>query len=189
MITFDPRGTSPLRIRLLRVVLPLLLFVGYLAFRAYPAADGRIPLGEAIVMGVVLMMLALVAVVALSDLFAPARIVRAESPSELELTARLTPIADIEETAAQACAAEIRRLDALLRGDAGVIHGTLPDNQPTEPLLTHEYAPQHHTPPRGFPAIPVNALSAYGEFRLLPEPPPEIYIPGSDTGRHHRDED
>lgn len=175
MITFDPRGTSPLRIRLLRVALPLLLFGGYLALRAYPAADGRIPLGEAIVMGVVLIMLALVAVIALSDLFAPARIVRAESPSELELTARIAPVADVEKTAAQVCAAEIRRLDALLRGDVGTIHGTLPDNQPAEPLLTHEYAPQHHTPPRG--------------FRLLPEPPPEIYVPGSDTGRHHRDED
>lgn len=180
MITFDPYGPAPLAVRIGRVLLPLLLCAGYLGLRVYPATDGRIPLGEVIVMGVVFAGLVLVALVAAADLIYPARIVRADSPSELEITAALTPVADIEATAAQACAAEIRRLDALLRGDEWRRHsGTLPvvkDGPPEftvvspgwhkcpggpcteidEPeLMTHEFTPMHHTPPRGIPVITV----------------------------------
>lgn len=217
MITFDPVTPAPLATRITRVVLPLLTCFGYLAFRAYPAAQGRIPLGEAVVMGLVIMGLAMVACIALGDLIYPltSRARRRPGSEELEITAVHARIADADTVVAQACAAETARLDALIGFDAprGLFRGVLPadwgtqhlsaynaqvrralfeDTQPYD-LLTHEFQPQHHTPPRGFafPRIPVNALSADGEFRLARPDllPPEIYIPGSDTGRHHRDED
>lgn len=153
MITFDPYGPAPLAVRLGRVLLPLLLCAAYLTFRVYPATGGRIPLGEVIVMGIVFAGLVLVALIAAADLIYPARIVRADSPTALEITAVMTPVADIEATAAQACAAEIRRLDALLRGDEWRgCSGTLPVEIDEPELMTHEFTAMHHTPPRGIPA-------------------------------------
>lgn len=154
MITFDPYGAASPVVRVFRVLLPLLLCAGYLVFRVYPATDGRIPLGEVIVMGIVFAGLVLVALIAAADLIYPARIVRANSPSELEITAVITPVADIEATAAQACAAEIRRLDALLRGDEWRgCSGILPVEIDELELMTHEFTAMHHTPPRGIPAV------------------------------------
>jgi len=195
VITFDPITPAPLATRIARVVLPLLTCFGYLAFRAYPAAAGRIPLGEAAVMGVVLMALAMITCVALGDLIYPAtpRARRRPSTEELEITAVHTPIADADTVVAQACAAETARLDALIGFDAprGLFRGVLPadwgtqhlsaynaqiqralfeDTQPYD-LLTHEFQPQHHTPPGG---IPVSG--------------PDLDYDEAPTGRHHRDE-
>jgi len=205
VITFDPVTPAPLATRIARVVLPLLTCFGYLAFRAYPAAAGRIPLGEAVVTGLVIMGLAMVACIALGDLISRAR--RRPGSEELEITAVHARIADADTVVAQACAAETARLDALIGFDAprGLFRGVLPadwgtqhlsaynaqvrralseDTQPYD-LLTHEFQPQHHTPPGGFVAPPAGAIRLARPDLL----PPEIYIPASDTGRHHRDED
>lgn len=200
MITFDPVTPAPLATRIARVVLPLLLCFGYLAFRAYPAAEGRIPLAEAVVMGLVLMGLAMVVCIALGDLIYPAtpRARRAATSDDLEITAVHAPIADADTVIATTYAAELARFDALIE-----------DTQPYD-LLTHEFHPEHHTPPGGIRLARPDLL------------PPESYIPpvvtggtirwpeGSvteldaptalhvlrgelydapDTGRHHRGED
>jgi len=200
VITFDPVTPAPLATRIARVVLPLLTCFGYLAFRAYPAAAGRIPLGEAVVMGLVIMGLAMVACIALGDLIYPltSRARQRPGSEELEITAVHARIADADTVVAQACAAETARLDALIGFDAprGLFRGTLlqpnvermardlgygphdvaqvvelmaegvqrsaynaqvrralfEDTQPYD-LLTHEFQPQHHTPPGGFEHI------------------------------------
>ena len=224
MITFDPITPAPLATRIARVVLPLLTCFGYLAFRAYPAAAGRIPLGEAAVMGVVLMALAMITCVALGDLIytLTSRARRRPTTEELEITAVHTPIADVDTVVARSCAEEIARLDALTAPrdgwqdtgwttegvvmrenvadrwtwlhdwtkDAGIIHGTLPPVRPralledTQPydLLTHEFQPQHHTPPRGFQVTHAELDAADAQWRAA------VGLAGL-TGRHHRDED
>lgn len=240
MITFDPVTPAPLATRIARVVLPLLTCFGYLAFRAYPAAAGRIPLGEAVVMGLVIMGLAMVACIALGDLIYPltSRARQRPGSEELEITAVHARIADADTVIARSCAEEIARLDALCAPrdgwqyvglteggvtatlaetsrrwvqlhdwtkDAGIIRGTLPpdvrrralseDTQPYD-LFTHEFQPQHHTPPSGFTApfvVPDSTPRVTGGT---------IHWPGGDemlnaaqaqqllaTGRHHRDED
>jgi hypothetical protein len=192
VITFDPVTPAPLAVRIARAVVPLGIFAGYLAFRAYPAADGRIPLGEAVVMGLVLMGLAMVACIALADLVSPIRVVRAASPAELELTAEMAPVADPASAVVAAFEAETERLARLLpeRPTQNLpAVGALPDDWSTPDLtahntrlwhalnddtveydlLTHEFQPQHHTPPSGFPAVDPDEMSST-----------------LSTGRHHR---
>lgn len=210
MITFDPVTPAPLATRIARVVLPLLLCFGYLAFRAYPAAEGRIPLGEAVVMGLVLMSLAMVTCIALGDLIYPAtpRARRRASTEDLEITAVHAPIADADTVIATTYTAELARFDALIG-----------DTQPYD-LLTHEFHPEHHTPPGGF-AILVDIpgvghgvpVAHYAAERYIPpvvtggtirwpegsvtelDAPTALHVlrgelyDAPDTGRHHRDED
>jgi len=162
-------------VRLVRVVVPLFLFFAYLLGRAYPAADGRIPLGEAAVMSVVLIGLAFVGLIALGDLIAPLTPrVRSRLDSDaLEITAAHAPITtDIEaaiETAREQSwprnsgtllqpaveqmardlgygPYDLAEIVAMVARDRTPIEDTAPLE-----LFTHEYTPQHHTPPRGFP--------------------------------------
>ena len=218
MITFDPVTPAPLATRIARVVLPLLTCFGYLAFRAYPAAAGRIPLGEAVVMGVVIMGLAMVACVALGDLIYPAtpRARRRPTTEELEITAVYTPIADAETVVARSCAEEIARLDALTAPrdgwqdigftNSGVIHGTL--LQPNVERMARElgYGPHDVA---GIVAMMADAEQTRAEledtppggFTMYPDGGPDPFeVPGSwtswvgqqhgtVTGRHHRDGD
>ena len=214
MITFDPVTPAPLATRIARVVLPLLTCFGYLAFRAYPAAQGRIPLGEAVVMSLVIMGLAMVTCIALGDLIYPATPRARQRPTteELEITAVHAPIADAETVVARSCAEEIARLDALIayagedaRATAGLFHGTLPagplgartpfveleDTQPYD-LLTHEFQPQHHTPPGGFTMYPDGGPDPFevpGSWTSWLRREHEHAVDEAPTGRHHRDED
>lgn len=174
MITFDPVTPAPFAVRLVRAIVPFAMCFAYLAFRAYPAVDGRIPLGEAIVMGLVLMGLAMVGLIALGDLLYPAapRARRRATSEELEITAVHAPIADAATVIAASYAAELAEFDAWVE-----------DPQPFEPLFTHDYAPQHHTPPGGFAAVTadVDAPTALHVLRG------DLYD-AADTGRHHKGE-
>lgn len=229
MITFDPVTPAPLATRIVRVVLPLLLCFAYLAFRAYPAAEGRIPLAEAVVMGVVLMSLAMITCIALGDLIYPAtpRARRRATSEELEITAVHAPIADADTVVARSCAEEIARLDALI-GYAGELprkwgtetlsarnavlaRALFEDTQPYD-LLTHEFHPEHHTPPGGIrviddgsdtliPGYPnqiaddPEVLARVVREQVELDAPTALHVlrgelyDAPDTGRHHRDED
>lgn len=219
MITFDTHGDTPLSVRIVRVVVPLLLFFAYLLGRVYPAADGRIPAGEALVMGVVLIGLAFTGLIALGDLIAPLTPrMRSRLDSEaLEITAVHAPVVtDIDAAIEAAVEASWPRntvtVPAAMFFGQGRMTGTLNDHVNIQPgpgpdeyvvtipddataplhLFTHDYAPQHHTPPRGFPAIPVDRFdgrtwTSTGLRLARPDLlPPEIYIP--QAGRHHRND-
>lgn len=142
MITFDPHEPAPVAVRWARAIVPFVLFFSYLAFRVYPATDGRIPIGEAAVAGLVLVGLVLVGFIALGDLVAPisARARHAAEPEDLELTATLAPVVtDIDAAIEAAVETSWPRSTGVLFDD-------------TDRLYTHDYEAMHHTPARGFPA-------------------------------------
>jgi hypothetical protein len=187
VITFDPITPAPLSVRIVRPLAAFALVFAYLGFRVYPAAGGRIPLGEVVVMSLILIGVVLMGFVALGDLIAPLTPRAKRPPSELEITAVHAPIADADTVVRAACEAEIARLDALTapQDGSGVLHGTLlqpnvelEDTQPYTPLFTHDYEAMHHTPARGFPAIETASLE-----RLTGRVPSPFL---RDTGRHHR---
>jgi hypothetical protein len=188
VITFDPVTPAPLSVRVVRALIPFTLFFGYLLGRAYPAADGRIPLAEAIVAGVVLIGLVFAGLVALGDLIYPAtpRARRRAASEDLEITAVHAPIADAQTVVAATYAAEVARLDALIE-----------DTQPFTPLFTHDYDPQHHTPPGGFRVPDMTPVVTGGKIRWIDGGTTELdaataqhVLRGElfevpDTGRHH----
>lgn len=210
MITFDTRGDTPLSVRLARVVVPLLLFFAYLLGRVYPAAGGRIPAGEALVMGVVLIGLAFTGLIALGDLIAPLTPrVRSRLDSEaLEITAVHAPVvtdidAAIDDAREQSWPRnagtllqpaveqmardlgygphDIAEIVAMVAKDRASIEDTAPLH-----LFTHEYHAQHHTPPRGLAAVsgsPDQFESDVEDWwdRHLDDPRP--------AGRHHKTKD
>lgn len=221
MITFDTHGDTPLSVRIVRVVVPLLLFFAYLLGRVYPAADGRIPAGEALVMGVVLIGLAFTGLIALGDLIAPLTPrMRSRLDSEaLEITAVHAPVvtdidAAIDDAREQSWPRNTVTVPAALFFGQGRVTGTLPPepyvqvgagpdeyivtipDDATAPLhlFTHDYAPQHHTPPRGIrlvgdhgeglraylaPALAKVAADLVEDARRMRPPA---------AGRHHRND-
>lgn len=193
MITFDTSRTTPWGVLIARVLGPFGLVASYVFGRVYPAVNDRIPIAEAGVMTLVLMGLVLVGLVAAGDL--AVRIRDARDPGldsdALEVTATIAPITDVDTVVARACAAETRRLDALLGVDAPDLNAferrrraLVEDTEPYD-LFTHEFHPQHHTPPGGF-RIHDEIVWPEGPFRLARPDllPPEIFIPNAPTTIH-----
>jgi hypothetical protein len=211
VITFDPITPAPLSVRIVRPLAAFALVFAYLGFRVYPAAGGRIPLGEVVVMSLILIGVVLMGFVALGDLIAPLTPRAKRPPSELEITAVHAPIADADTVVRAACEAEIARLDALTapRDGSGVLHGTL--LQPAVEQMTRELGYSPHDIAKivtmvaegsRAPAVELEDTQPFvplfthdyeamhhtppGGIRLARPDllPPESFIPG--TGRHHR---
>lgn len=205
MITFDPREPAPLSVRWARVIVPLAMCFSYLTLRVAPAAHERISLAELLASGALFVGLTFVSFVGLGDLLYPATPAEKAVEDDPEFTSQFAAVPAMSpvEEAFQAgwfpssygwppARGDLRTAlpglatsAALLReaAETDVMTG---DTEELE-LLTHEYAPLHHTPPRGFPRIsewpPTGAqLAASGTVTgRVPTPEPRT------AGRHRRE--
>lgn len=168
---------APREVLWARATVPVIMLFVYVAFRAYPMADGRIPLGEVLSVGAIILGLSVLALTAFAELVLRERTgPQLAEPSAEETTAVLptpmprTPVMmlDDEDRARihskpilgglTAAARDIEELNRLV--DHGRLTGAL-----THPdvLLTHE-----HTPARGLDLGAISAALDGGPRPTLP---------------------
>lgn len=167
---FATLGPAPTSVRWARVIAPLVMCFAYLALRVAPATHERIALAELLTSGVLFVGLTFLAFIALGDLIDPEPL-----PPRLEddVTQAMPPVdgwryAGLTKGGWRyvgltegGVTAKVTYADLALMfperfaPGAGRIVGSIEYEPATEELelLTHEYVPQHHTPPRGFPSI------------------------------------
>src|ERR1700754_3228954 len=145
-------GPAPRAVMVARVVAPVVLIFAYVAFRAVPAVDGRIPWFEVLSAGVAIAGLSIVTALALVDLALRPAIERVENA--LEITAAQQPVWDIDELIGYHREQFLTLVDQgeLAEGWSDAVKAAFPTlrEEPEPNLITHEFEALHHTPPRGF---------------------------------------
>lgn len=143
---FIPRD-APVSVLWARVLVPLVALFAYVAFRAIPARDGYLPIGEVLPMFAVVMGLTMVMLIAATELTARRRVDQLDAEVQAKLTNMLERTALIPGPVPRT---PVTMLDS---DDVARIHGdrlSLVDQGVIEPgLFTHEFQPEHHTPARG----------------------------------------